>query len=79
MRIPRRAAAALVLAVLGPFAIDAAAVLAAPGSPEPAALRLPLKVEKLAAPAGTELPSYDTLELVPRGNGRYDVRLARPG
>ena len=50
-----------------------AASLAA--SAETAALRLPLKAEKLSAPAGVTLPSYETLELAPRGEGRYDVRL----
>lgn len=40
-----------------------------------AALRLPLKAETLSPPPGTALPSYDTLELAPRGGGHYDVRL----
>ncbi len=78
MRIPHGAAATLVLVVWGPFAIDAAAAQAASGPPEPATLRLPLKTERLAAPAGTELPSYETLGLAARGKGRYDIRLA-PG
>ncbi|HSS44544.1 MAG TPA: hypothetical protein VLO07_04300 [Thermoanaerobaculia bacterium] len=43
-----------------------------------APLLLPLKVEKLSAPEGTTLPSYDTLELRAVEGGRYDVRLA-PG
>src|SRR6266498_3538962 len=38
----------------------------------------PLEVEKLTSPEGVTLPSYDTLELVPLGGGRYDVRLS-PG
>ena len=78
MRISHGAATTLVLVVLGTFAIDAAAAQAASSPPDSATLRLPLKVEKLAAPAGTELPSYETLELVARGKGRYDIRLA-PG
>jgi hypothetical protein len=41
-------------------------------------LRLPLKMEKLTADKGVTLPSYDTLELVAVGGGRYDVRLS-PG
>jgi hypothetical protein len=40
-----------------------------------ATLRLPLKAETLSPPPGATLPSYDTLELTPRGGGRYDVRL----
>lgn len=43
-----------------------------------APLLLPLKAEKLNAPEGTTLPSYDTLELRAGEDGRYDVRLA-PG
>jgi hypothetical protein len=43
-----------------------------------APLLLPLKAEKLSAPEGTTLPSYDTLELRALEGGRYDVRLA-PG
>jgi hypothetical protein len=41
-------------------------------------LRLPLSAEKLTAPAGASLPSWETLELTPKGRGRYDLRLA-PG
>jgi hypothetical protein len=41
-------------------------------------VRLPLQVEKLTAPEGVTLPSYDAVELEPVGDGRYDVRLT-PG
>jgi hypothetical protein len=41
-------------------------------------LRLPLQVEKLTAPEGVTLPSYEAVELLPVGGGRYDVRLT-PG
>lgn len=40
-----------------------------------AALRLPLKVEKVLPPEGVALPSFEVLELVPRGEGFYDLRL----
>jgi hypothetical protein len=50
---------------------------AAPNS-ENAPIRLALKAEKLTAPAGVTLPMFETLELLPRGDGRYDIRLA-PG
>jgi hypothetical protein len=43
-----------------------------------APLRLPLQAEKLTAPEGVTLPSYEAIELTPLGNGRYDVRLT-PG
>ena len=45
---------------------------------ESAPLKLSLNAEKLSAPAGQTLPAFETLELLPRGEGRYDVRLA-PG
>src|SRR4030095_12878523 len=41
-------------------------------------LRLALQAEKITAPDGAALPSYDTIELTPLGGGRYDVRLT-PG
>lgn len=44
-------------------------------SAESATWRLPLQVEKLSPPAGETLPSFEVLELVARGSGRYDVRL----
>ena len=40
-----------------------------------ASVTLPLNVEKLDPPAGATLPSWDKLELTPRGGGLYDVRL----
>ena len=52
--------------------------LAAFRSKESASLLLPLQVEKLSAPEGTVLPSYDTLELRAGEGGLYDVRLS-PG
>jgi len=48
---------------------------AAVSAAETAPLRLALKAEKLTAPAGGPLPMFETLELLPRGEGRYDVRL----
>lgn len=42
------------------------------------ALRLPLQAEKLTAPEGATLPSYDAVEITPLAGGRYDVRLT-PG
>ena len=48
---------------------------AAVSAAETAPLRLALKAEKLTAPAGAPLPIFETLELLPRGEGRYDVRL----
>jgi hypothetical protein len=48
------------------------------GSETDGTLRLPLQMEKLAAPDGTVLPSYESIKLTPRGSGRYDVRLT-PG
>ncbi len=60
------------------FTTMALALSAAAWAEQPKAegiLRLPLTVEKLAPPTGATLPSWDTLELVPAGPGRYDVRL----
>ena len=51
----------------------AASVTAAAETPY--RLKLPLKPETLTAPAGTTLPSWDTIELTRRADGRYDVRL----
>ena len=50
----------------------------APPSRDAATLRLTLNAEKLAAPAGQTLPAFENMEFVPRGEGRYDVRLT-PG
>ncbi|HEY6930350.1 MAG TPA: hypothetical protein VJA66_11795 [Thermoanaerobaculia bacterium] len=62
--------------------VCAAACLAmaegAPPSRDAATLRLALNAEKLAAPAGQTLPAFETIEFLPRGEGRYDVRLT-PG
>ncbi len=49
-------------------------VHASPSAP----LRLVLQAEKLTAPEGATLPSYDFVEITPSGGGRYDVRLS-PG
>jgi hypothetical protein len=68
--------------ILTSLVVCSAAGLAMAGSaPAPrdsAPFRLSLNAEKLAVPSGQTLPAYETVELLPRGEGRYDVRLA-PG
>jgi hypothetical protein len=74
MRIRGRVAIGAISSLF--LVVGAAAARAATDTP--AALKLPLKIESLTPPAGTTLPSWDTLELQPKTGGRYDVRLS-PG
>jgi hypothetical protein len=64
---------------VAPIAIVLLAVLtfstARAANSESRPLRLPVKAEKLTAAAGTTLPTFETLELLARPDGRYDLRL----
>jgi hypothetical protein len=71
---PMRRLLVLVLAV---SVLPASRLLARPAD-KGATLRLPLKAEKLSAPQGAALPTYDTIELAPVEGTVYAVRLA-PG
>jgi hypothetical protein len=71
MRMPGARRILTFLAIAVPSLAALRAVSSAP-------LRLPLEVEKLTAPEGTALPSYDTIELALVGGSRYDVKLS-PG
>jgi hypothetical protein len=73
MRIRLPASATIVLLALAFGVVTALRGLE--GSAPDGTLRLPLKPEKLSPLQGVTLPSFETLELLQRSEGRYDVRL----